>query len=334
MPMGQLTQVLRGFSKRDDPRLLVGPQTVDDAGVVLLGESEGLPAGTKTALVQTVDYFPPIVDDPYFYGSIAAANALSDVYAMGGKPLCALNLAGFPKGFNPEWVAEIFRGGFDKVHEAGAVLAGGHTVEGEEPHFGFAVTGTIDRDRVVANAGARSGDVMYLTKALGMGSLTTAGKFEKISWDELRPAAEQMATLNAAAADAMMAVGAHACTDITGFGLVGHSHNIAKASGVTLRFRLADVPFFDGALALAAQGVLSGGTKRGKSALGAEVGIGADADAARVDIAFDAETSGGLLIVLPSEKAAELERELEARGLPARCVGEVVERTDKVIELE
>jgi len=252
---------------------------------------------------------------------------------MGGKPLSALNLAGFPKGFKEEWIAAIFRGGFDKVREAGAVLAGGHTVESQEPLFGFAVTGTIDRNRVVANAGAKAGDVLYLTKPLGMGTMTTAGKFEQVTSAELAPAARQMATLNAAAAEAMMIAGPHACTDITGFGLVGHSHNIAQASNVTLRFRLADVPFFPRATELAAQGVLSGGTKRGKAALGANVGIADGSDSARVDIAFDAETSGGLLIVLPAASAAVLERELNARDVPVHCVGEVVERTDKVIEL-
>ena len=157
MPMGQLTQVLRDLDPSSDPRLLVGPQTVDDAGVVVLGEREGLPAGAEVALVQTVDYFPPVLDDAYLYGAVAAANSLSDVYAMGGRPISALNLAGFPKGFKEEWIADIFRGGFEKVAEAGAVVAGGHTVEAPEPQFGFAVTGVVERSHLADNAGAQVG---------------------------------------------------------------------------------------------------------------------------------------------------------------------------------
>jgi len=333
MPMGQLTQVLRDVQREADDRLLVGPQTVDDAGVVLLGEADGMPAGTSIALVQTVDYFPPVLDDPYYYGAVAAANALSDVYAMGGKPFSVLNLAGFPKGFREDWVREIFRGGFDKVQEAGAVIAGGHTVESGEPLFGFAVTGVVDRDKVAANAGAQVGDVMYLTKGLGMGSMTTGGKFQKIAWDALRPAAEQMATLNDKAADAMNAVGAHACTDITGFGLIGHASNIAKASGVTLSFELESLPIFPGAYDLAADGVFSGGTKRGKEALGEVVQVAPGADQVKVDIAYDAETSGGLLIVLAADRAAALEVELGERGLPIHRVGEVRERSPNLIDL-
>ena len=193
MPIGQLAQVLREANPAADPRLLIGPQTLDDAGVVLLGEAEGVGAGARVALVQTVDYFPPVLDDPYLYGAVAAANA------MGGRPISALNLAGFPKDFSPEWIREIFRGGFDKVREAGAVLAGGHTVQGPEPLFGFAVTGVVDPERVVGNAGARPGDVLYLTKPLGMGSLTTGGKRGKASPELVRRAAEVMAkAVNAA----------------------------------------------------------------------------------------------------------------------------------------
>jgi selenide, water dikinase len=331
MPMGQLTQVLRDVNPEADPRLLVGPQTVDDAGVVLLGPEDGAPDGI--ALVQTVDYFPPVLDDPYLFGAVAAANALSDVYAMGGRPISALNLAGFPKGFSPEWVREIFRGGFDKVAEAGAVIAGGHTVESGEPLFGFAVTGIVDRDKVADNAGAQAGDRLYLTKPLGMGSMTTAGKFQEVDEDVMHAAALVMATLNADAAQAMNVVGAHACTDVTGFGLVGHSYNIAKASGVTLRFDTAALPLFPGSLELAGRGILSGGSKRGKQALGDSVLIGADAHTDLVSICFDAETSGGLLISVAAADGPRLEQELADRDVPVHAVGEVVERTDKLVEL-
>jgi len=331
--MGRLTQVLRDIDFGADERLLVGPQTMDDAGVVLLGEAEGLPAGSSTALVQTVDFFPPVLDDPYLYGAVAAANALSDVYAMGGCPLSALNLAGFPRGFREDWTREIFRGGFEKVKEAGAVVAGGHTVEGDEAFFGFAVTGVIDRSRVVSNSGAKAGNRLYLSKPLGMGSITTAGKLQKISEDVVLAAGEVMATLNERAAAAMSAVGASACTDVTGFGLVGHGRNVAVASRVTLRFDLGSLPVFPGARELAAKGVVSGGMKRGKEALGDVVRVDAGVDAALVDIAFDAETSGGLLIAVDAAKAADLERELAARDVPVHAIGEVIEDTGHVIEL-
>lgn len=335
MPMGQLTQVLRGMKQFDDPRLVVGPKTVDDAGVVRLGPEDGLPAGSEALLVQTVDYFPPVLDDPYLYGAVAAANSLSDVYAMGGRPISALNLAGFPKGFEPEWVAEIFRGGFEKVAEAGAVVAGGHTVEAPEPQFGFAVTGLVERAHMTANGGARPGGVVYLTKSLGMGTMTTAGKFQKCPDEDVRRAAEQMATLNRDAALAMNAVGVDACTDVTGFGLNGHARNIAASSGVTFRFELARVPVFSGARDLAARGVVSGGVGRGKQALGDEVRVAPGLDQALVDITYDAETSGGLLIVVPEARAGALERELEARGVPVHVIGDVTARAegDPYIEL-
>lgn len=333
--MGQLTQVLRGMKQSSDPRLLVGPQTVDDAGVVVLGENEGLPAGAEIALVQTVDYFPPVLDDPYLYGAVAAANSLSDVYAMGGRPVSALNIAGFPKGFSEDWVREIFRGGFDKVAESGAVLAGGHTVESPEPQFGFAVTGVVQRAQLTANAGAKVGDVCYLTKPLGMGSMTTAGKLGKVSDEAMREAALQMATLNDHGAAAMNATGGvHACTDITGFGLNGHARNIALASGVTIRIELGSVPIFPGARELAAKGVVSGGTCRGKDALGDVVHAAPGLDEALVDIAYDAETSGGLFIVLDPGSAAQLEDELSRRDVPVHRVGEVVTKeSDHLIQL-
>ncbi|MGD2018669.1 MAG: selenide, water dikinase SelD [Planctomycetota bacterium] len=332
--MGQLTQVLRDLDPSSDPRLLVGPQTVDDAGVVVLGEREGLPAGAEVALVQTVDYFPPVLDDAYLYGAVAAANSLSDVYAMGGRPISALNLAGFPKGFKEEWIADIFRGGFEKVAEAGAVVAGGHTVEAPEPQFGFAVTGVVERAHLADNAGAQVGDVLYLTKPLGMGSMTTAGKFGKAPAEAVRAAALQMATLNDRAAAAMNAAGAHACTDITGFGLNGHASNIARSSGVTMSFDLGAVPIFPGARDLAAKGVVSGGVKRGKSAIGGQVQVAAGLDQALVDISYDAETSGGLLIALPAANAARLEDELASRDVPVHRIGEVIPREgDSLVKL-
>jgi selenide,water dikinase len=328
MPLGRLAQVLRDIHPRDDDRLLVGPETLDDAGVLRISADPAAPL-----LVQTLDFFPPVVDDPYFYGAIAAANSLSDVYAMGGRPLSALTIAGFPKEFDEEWMAAILRGGFEKVREAGAVVAGGHTVE-SELQFGFSVTGLVDPAQVTANSGARAGDLVYLTKPLGMGTMTTAAKFQKIPWEQLRPAAEQMATLNAAAAEAMVAAGARAATDITGFGLMGHGRNLARGSGLTLHLRAADLPLFPGALELARAGVASGGAKRGKANLAGQVRVAEGLDEGRVTIAFDAETSGGLLIAIPVARAGQLEAELRARDVAVRAVGEFRERSAVAVVLE
>lgn len=327
MPQGRLAQVLRGLGDGRDERLLVGPDTFDDAGVVRIGEGSGLPA-----LVQTIDFFPPVVDDPRLYGAVAAANALSDVYAMGGKPLSALNLASFPKDFPEEWIGEIFAGGFAKVREAGAVLAGGHTVEGEV-QFGFSVTGLVDPARVTANSGARAGDRVYLTKPIGMGAMTTGAKLQKIDWETMRPAAEQMAKLNDRAAAAMLAAGSRACTDVTGFGLMGHGRNLAAASRVTLAIDAERVPVFPGALELARRGVLSGGAKRGRASLAQEARVAPGLDEALVNLCFDAETSGGLLIAVPPSAAGTLERELAARDLPVHPIGEFWPWTGVAVEL-
>jgi len=320
MPQGELAQVLRGVTDVANERLLVGPMTLDDAGVVVLGEAEGLPSGTELPLIQTVDFFPPVVDDPYYYGAIAAANSISDVYAMGGRPITALCLAGFPKGFDKEWMGQIFKGGYEKVKEAGAILAGGHTVE-SDVQFGFSVTGVARRAQISTNAGAKAGDVCYLTKSLGMGTMTTAAKLGKITWAQLEPAAKQMASLNNRAAEAMNAAGGVAATDITGFGLVGHGLNIARSSDLRLEIDMANVPIFDGAYELAKRGLLSGGALKGKRNIGEHVETAAGVDKTLELIAFDAETSGGLLIVIPEAHAKQLEDELTARDLPVHKVG-------------
>ena len=318
---------MRGVTHANDDRLVVGPQSLDDAGVVVLGEREGVPGGGRVGLVQTVDFFPPVVDDPTYYGAIAAANALSDVYAMGGTPFSVLTLAGFPKDFDPALRDPILLGGFEKVRESGAVVAGGHTVE-SDVQFGYAVTGLIDPDRIRTNAGAQAGDVAYLTKPIGMGCMTTAAKFERISWETMEPAAKQMATLNAAAARAMDAVDAHACTDITGFGLIGHSMNIARASELTFRIESRAVPLFEDVLTLARDGQFSGGARRGRTALGDDVDFAGDVEDALQGLFFDAETSGGLLIVIPPAESRRLEEALRAEGLPVHRVGEFLPRGD------
>jgi len=332
MPQGELAQVLRGVTDEANERLLVGSMTLDDAGVVVLGAEEGLPAGFELPLVQTVDFFPPVVDDPYYYGSIAAANSISDVYAMGGRPITALCLAGFPKDFDREWMSAIFRGGYEKVKEAGAILAGGHTVE-SDVQFGFSVTGVVARERITTNAGAKAGDLVYLTKSLGMGTMTTAAKFGKITWEELEPAAKQMATLNARAGAAMNAAGSMAATDITGFGLIGHGFNIARASSLCLSLDAKSIPIFPGAYELAQRGLLSGGAKKGQANIGEHVSIAPGVDTTLELLAYDAETSGGLLIVIPEARAKQLEDELAARDLPVCRIGRFVERERAFVEL-
>lgn len=329
MPLGRLAQVLRGIHAEEDPRLVVGPETFDDAGIVRL-DPNGDP--DAPALVQTVDFFPPVVDDPYFYGAIAAANSLSDVYAMGGRPLSALTLAGFPKDFRQDWIEAIFRGGFEKVREAGAVVAGGHTVEGEIL-FGFAVTGLVRPSALTPNSGARAGDLLFLTKRLGMGTLTTAQKRGLIDWQGLLPAARQMATLNRDGAEAMVAAGCRAATDVTGFGLMGHARNLARASGVTLELEADRLPLFERALEFAAQGVASGGSKRNREALASEVRVGAGVPEALATLVFDAETSGGLLLALAPAAAERFQAECDRRGQFWARVGQVAPARERWVEV-
>ncbi len=330
MPQGRLSQVLREAGLVTNEDLLVGPQTLDDAGVIRLG-SAGAPG---MCLVQTVDYFPPVLDDPYWYGAVAAANAISDVYAMGGQPMSALNLAGFPEEFPDEWIAEILRGGFDKVREAGAIVAGGHTVQAEEPLFGFAITGLVQEKDIIANDKAQVGDVLYLTKPLGMGSITTANRKQRISHEEMIEAAKVMATLNKLGAEAMVAAGANAATDVTGFGLVGHAHNVARASGVALAFNTESLPLYPRALELARDGILSGGSARGQQAIGKDVESKSGVDPALVKLVFDAETSGGLLIAIPKDRAGKLEAELKKREVPVCRVGQVVPNDGHLVILQ
>lgn len=332
MPQGELAQVLREILPEHDDRLVVGPQSLDDAGVLRLGKADGLPPGVEIGLVQTVDFFPPVVDDPWLYGAIAAANSLSDVYAMGGRAISALALAGFPAGFDPDWRNAIMKGGAAKIAEAGATLAGGHTVQ-SEMQFGYSVTGLVDLKHVASNDRARVGDVVYLTKSIGMGTMTTAAKKGHISWDDLRPAAEQMAVLNDRAAEAMMAAGANACTDVTGFGLVGHGRNVAKASGLTLEIELTRVPLFGDVAEYAKRGWLSGASGRGRKALAEEAAFNESLPEHLVSLAFDAETSGGLLIFLDPQDAPRLESELAARGVEFVHVGRCVEATGVHVQL-
>jgi selenide,water dikinase len=297
MGPGDLSRALASLAPHRDPRLLVGHETFDDAGVFRLSDD--------LALVQTVDFFAPIVDDPYDFGRVAAANALSDVYAMGGEPLTALAIAGFPSGaLPPETLGEILRGAQDIVHEAGAVIVGGHTIIDEEVKFGLAVTGRADPRRLLTNAAARVGDRLVLTKPVGTGILATAAKAGALGADASRTLLESMRTLNARASREALAVGARCATDVTGFGLLGHASHIARASDVTLEIDVRAVPLLPGAADAWRNGARTGGAERNAAWLENRVDWGS-ADEIDRALLIDPQTSGGLLVALPPPAAAD-----------------------------
>ncbi len=299
-----------------DPNVLLGIATSDDAGVYKLRDD--------LALVQTVDFFTPIVDDPYDFGRIAAANSLSDIYAMGAVPLTALNIAAFPlEELGPEVLGRILAGGAAVAAEAGVAIIGGHTIEDAEPKYGMAVTGTVHPDRFVRNAGARPGDVLVLTKAIGTGILATALKRGAIDAAAMAPAVASMTRLNAAAARAMLAHGAHAATDITGFGLLGHGGEMARASGVQLRLRAGAVPLFPGVRDLIAAGIVPGGSKTNRAEHANTAAYDDDVDEPTRVVLSDAQTSGGLLIAVAPERARALCTELRRGGDLGAVIGAV-----------
>ncbi len=298
-----------------DPRVLVGYRTGDDAGVFLITN--------QIALVQTVDFFTPIVDDPFDFGRIAATNAFSDVYAMGGRPLTALNIAAFPEDLDLTILSRILDGGAAVAHDAGVAVLGGHTIKDAEPKYGMAVTGTIDPARVVTNAKARPGDVLVLTKPLGTGVLTTARKRGMISDAALEEAVRWMTALNAGASRAMLSCGAHAATDITGFGLLGHAGGMARASGVGISIDANAVPFMSSVRALIQNGVVPGGTIHNAQTHSEFTSFAPSVDeAVRIGLS-DAQTSGGLLIAISPARVEPLLRELRAAGALASIVGDV-----------
>ena len=277
------------------------------------------------AIVQTVDFFPPVVDDPYLFGAIAAANAMSDVYAMGGEVLLALNIVGFPEDLDPAILARILLGGAEKVAEAGGVIAGGHTLYDAEPKYGLAVTGTVHPARVFRKSGALAGDALVLTKPLGTGIVLTAARAGDDAADHAAAAITSMLALNRHASHLAREARAHAMTDVTGFGLLGHAHEIAAASAVRLEIAASQVPALPGALEYAARGIVTGGAGRNREGLAAHVEIGAGVDSAFEDLLFDPQTSGGLLIALPVAAAEALVARLHADALPAAIVGSVIE---------
>ncbi len=312
-------QVLSALPRQDDPRLLVSNAHFDDAGVAAVSPD--------LALVQTVDFFPPIVDDPRWFGRIAAANALSDVYAMGARPFSALNIIAFPTDKLPlSIMAEILAGGSDKLAESGTLLLGGHSVVDAGIKFGMAVTGLLRPGEQVINGGARPGDVLVLTKALGTGCITTAGRKGKAEPALLLAACEQMGRLNRGAAEAMVAVGVHAATDVTGYGLAGHAFEMAQASGADLVLSAGSLPLLVGARELMESGFASGGAARTLEHLGERLVVEPGVSGTDVRLAADAETSGGLLIAVAPERAEALLAALAERGEGCWRIGQVAPR--------
>jgi len=312
--------LVRGIERADDPDLLVGLGTSDDAAVYRLRDD--------LAIVVTTDFFTPIVDDPYDWGRIAAVNALSDVYAMGGAPLLALNLVAWPReGLPFELLARVLEGGGDVVREAGAVVGGGHSIDDAEPKFGLAVVGTVDPARILTNSGARPGDALVLTKPIGLGVISTAVKRDAAPPELVAEAVRVMTTLNATARDAVLAVGdaVHAVTDVTGFGLLGHLRELAAGSGLSATVHASAVPVIDGVRALLEQGMVAGGTLRNHGYVSESVEWGGLPRDEQLLLA-DAQTSGGLLVAVERHAVGELVRELESRGaLTAAVVGSTLE---------
>ncbi len=316
--MEDLLQVLSGLPVISHPDLLVGTEAGDDAAVYRVNDD--------TALIFTVDFFPPITDDPYDYGAIAAANSLSDVYAMGGKPLLALNVVGFPAALAKDLLGEVLRGGYAKAAEAGCLIVGGHTVDDAEPKYGLAVVGTVKPGLQVTNAGAQPGDSLVLTKPLGTGIITTAAKQGKAPADVLQVAVDNMAALNLAASEAMTRVGVNACTDISGFGLMGHLMSMVRGSNVGANIRSGAVPLLPGTRELLGQGAVPGGTQRNLQGVADSVRWQADVTEEEQLLLCDAQTSGGLLISVPSHKTDELLSQLRAAAVPvAVVIGEIIE---------
>lgn len=317
-----MAYIVNHLPEYPNERVLVGPKTFADAGIYKISDD--------LATVSTLDFFTPVVNNPYDYGQIAAANALSDVYAMGGKPLTAMNILCYPiKSLDRDIVVEILKGSADKVDEAGAVIIGGHTLQDSEIKYGLSVTGIIHPDRIVTNAGARAGDVLVLTKPLGTGLIISAIKADKVFGEHINLVTRSMVLLNKTASEAMLEAGVSACTDITGFGLMGHAYELAEASKVTLSFFAGRIPIFDGCERYVKMGLMPGVSKLSKKYLKDAIRIDPKVREELVDVLFDAQTSGGLLISIPKGKAEILCTKLKERGaLTYDVVGEVRERGD------
>lgn len=313
-----MAEVLKGLPREINPDLLVGTNTADDAGVFRIND--------RQALVQTVDFFPPIVDDPYCFGQIAAANALSDIYAMGGKPLTALNIVGFPARMPREILGRILRGGADKVREAGAVIAGGHSIVDKELKYGLACTGMVDVDKIIRNDKAVIGDRLFLTKPLGTGIVTTAIKQKKATPEDTDHVINRMSELNRVGSELMVKFGAHAATDVTGYGILGHGFEMAVGSEVSLHIYYDRLPLLPNVLKYAEAGALTGGAEANREYLQTAVKISSLLSKAQTDVLFDAQTSGGLLIAMPDTGADSFVEEAGERGLTIEQIGIVEQK--------
>ena len=323
-----LAKALCGLPLKGHPNLLVGLEKPDDAGIYKLSPD--------IAIIQTVDFFPPIVDKPFLFGQIAAANALSDIYAMGGKPITAMNVVGFPSQKFPITILkEILKGGIDKVQEAGAVLVGGHTINDTELKYGLAVTGIIHPDKIITNSDARPGNKLILTKPIGTGVFTTALKGGKVSADKMASVIKSMLTLNRDASKIMQKIGVNACTDITGFSLIGHSYLMAANSNVSIVLDHKAVMYFPQAMALARAGFTPGGTFNNKNFYLSYVDMKKKLPEEIINLLFDPQTSGGLLISVALDKAQLLLKRLKDKGIKqATVVGEVIKRSRKLVIID
>lgn len=323
---GTLASLLDGFRTHTDPDLLVGFDKSDDASVYRINE--------QTALIQTVDFFPPPADDPFLYGKIAAANAISDIYAMGGTPKLALNLMCASENMEPEWIREILRGGYEKAYEADVIISGGHTIHGAEPFYGLAVTGFAHPARILTNASAKPGDILILTKKLGVGILTTAARAELPENSLMKQIYSQMAELNRKAAEILKEYPVHSCTDVTGFGLIGHSFEMAQGSGCSIHLLTENVPLYEEALEFAAMGFVPAGAYRNREYAESGVKVKGNVSRAMQDILYDPQTSGGLLAAVPEAAGEGLLRSLNAVIPCASAIGYVSEKEEQTIILE
>lgn len=317
---------MSGLPKAADPNLLVGYDSSDDAAVYKVSDD--------VAMIQTVDFFPPVVDDPYTFGQIAATNALSDVYAMGGKPTLAMNLLAFPSCLPVEAVGDILAGGASKVMEAGAVIAGGHSIEDQEPKYGLCVTGLVHPGAILTNSGAKEGDILVLTKALGTGILSTAAKAELLEEADYKHMVELMTTLNKYAAQAVGPISLSACTDVTGFGLVGHVKEMAEGSGHTIELWAGQVPIVPKALELARDGIIPAGAYRNMDFAAADTLEDSAVPREVLDCLYDPQTAGGLLLSVPEAQLSALLTRMADAGVPAAAVGQVRARAEKLVHIK
>lgn len=320
---GTLVKLLEGFQTHTDPRLIVGYDKSDDASVYVLDDNQ--------ALVQTTDFFPPIVDDPFLYGQIAAANALSDVYAMGGEPKLALNIMCLADSMDKETVQEILRGGYAKAYEAGAIITGGHTIQGAEPIYGLAVSGFVHPKKVLTNSGAKPGDKLILTKPLGVGIITTAAKADLVEKAVMSKIYNQMATLNKYARDIMVQYDVHSCTDVTGFALLGHSYEMAQGSNCTICIDTNKLPYYCEAYEFAEMGFIPAGAYRNREYVGNGIKIATDVSRAMTDICYDPQTSGGLLFAISGNEADKCLEHLKKEKIEAAIIGHVTEKEEYAI---